>query len=342
MQYNNIIEKETKEIVEKIDFEQLRNKKVLITGASGIIGVYLTACLKQIQKEYNIQIYCWIKNNIDEKFKEIFENCKIIKDDICNIDYFNHTTIIFDYIIHAAGYGQPNKFMNNKLTTIKMNTFVTDILFLKYLKPNGKFLFISTSELYSGIDSENITEDEIGTTNTNHPRSCYIEGKRCGEAICYAYKEKGYDVKIARLSLLYGAGTKPNDQRVLNQLIEKGLTQNNITLMDSGDAIRTYLYVKDGIEMFWNILLHGKETLYNVGGKSKVSIATLANLIGSKLNKQVIKPNFCISLQSAPKVVNISIDRYLNEFKKTDFISLEEGITNTIEWQKQLYNYERD
>lgn len=332
----NIIEKEAKEIVGKIDFEQLRNKKVLITGASGLIGIYLTACLKQIKEEYNIHISVWYQNDLKYPFWKIFEDCSQIQSDICNI-VNTHTIDGYDIIIHAAGYGQPNKFMDDKSKTIRLNTIVTEELLKTKLKPNGKFLFISTSELYSGNNSENITENEIGTTNTNHPRACYIEGKRCGEAICYAYKEKGYDIRIARLSLAYGAGTKPNDQRVLNQLIEKGLTKDSIELMDDGSAMRTYLYIKDCVEILFNILLHGKETVYNVGGKSKTSILNLAQLIGIKLGKAVSAPQLNNGLQSAPKVVNISIDRYLNEFKKKDFVSLEEGITNTIEWQKKLY-----
>lgn len=328
----NIIEKEAKEIVSKIDFEQLRDKKVLITGASGLVGIYLTACLKEIQKEYNIKIYPMFRHKLDWVYREIFRDTYPIIEDITETEWVSS----YDVIIHAAGYGQPSKFMDDKVKTIELNTIATRKL-LDCLKPNGKFLFISTSELYSGNDSENITENEIGTTNTNHPRSCYIEGKRCGEAICYAYKEKGYDVKIARLSLLYGAGTKPNDQRVLNQLIEKGLTKDKIELMDSGRAIRTYLYIKDGVEMMWNILLHGKEIVYNVGGKSETSIFNLAKLIGSKLNKPFEIPNLINADLSSPKVVNISIDKYLNEFKKNDFVTLEEGITNTIKWQKKLY-----
>lgn len=333
----NIIEQEAKKIVEKIDFEQLRNKKVLITGASGLIGVYLTACLKEIKEQYNIQISCWTNNMISPIFDSIFNGCILMYSDITWLNPTDNQQGIYDYIIHAAGYGQPNKFLDDKLKTITLNTNST-LALLKKLKPNGKFLFMSTSELYSGNDSENITEDQIGNTNTNHPRASYIEGKRCGEAICYAYKEKGYEIKIARLSLAYGAGTKPNDQRVLNQLIQKGLIDHNIKLLDSGDAIRTYLYISDCIEMLFNILLHGKETVYNVGGKSKISILELAQLIGKKLNKEVLAPaKDTYSLKSAPKIVNISIDRYLKEFNKTEFIDLEEGIEKTIEWQKQLY-----
>ena len=67
----------------------------------------------------------------------------------------------FDYIIHAAGYSQPAKFLDDKVKTIKLNTLST-IELLKKLNPQGKFLFVSTSELYNGLEKEFVTESDIG------------------------------------------------------------------------------------------------------------------------------------------------------------------------------------
>jgi nucleoside-diphosphate-sugar epimerase len=227
--------------------------------------------------------------------------------------------------------------MANKDKTFLLNTLSTHWLFDYLLNENGNFLFISTSELYSGLDYPNITEEQIGTTNPSHPRASYIEGKRGGETICHSMIDKGYNVKIVRLALGYGPGTKKNDQRVLNSLIQKGLFNDKIELMDAGDAIRTYCYVTDVVEMIYNILLNGKEVVYNVGGESITTILDLAKLIGEKLNKQVVTPELTNELTGNPKVVNISTEKYKNEFNKKTFISLEEGIINTINWQKELY-----
>jgi len=335
----SIIEKDCIELIDKIDLSKLENKKVLVTGASGLIGVYLISILKLQKKKHNIEVYAWCKNDIDKNFVDIFTDCVVIKKDICDEDSFIDLPV-FDFIIHAAGYGQPGKFMDDRVKTLKLNTSSTINLFEK-LSPNGTFLFLSTSELYSGLDFEEITEEQIGTTNTDHFRSCYIEGKRCGEAICYAYKNKGYNVKIARLSLAYGPGTKKNDHRVLNNIIQKGIQNSVISLLDTGSAIRTYCYITDAIEMFFNIMLHSKETVYNVGGISRVSILELAEEIGNKLGKPVSTPDKTEEVLGNPKVVNMSIDKYCKEFNKNTFISLDRGITNTIEWQIKIYENEQ-
>ncbi len=186
--------------------------------------------------------------------------------------------------------------------------------------------------MYNGNNNYNITENEIGTTTPSHSRACYIESKRCGETICHIYQANGYDVKIARLSLAYGPFTKLGDSRVLNSIIDKGLNQDKIELLDDGSAIRTYCYITDVIEMFWNIIFNGREVVYNVSGFSSSSIKELANTIGNKLNKKVIAPLFNLGLEGNPKIVSISSEKYIKEFNKSRFIDLEVGLNRTIEW----------
>ena len=333
----SIIENDSLETISHIDFIKLKNKSILITGASGLIGIHLVSCLKQIQKQYNINIYCWIKSELDINAKEFFKTCNIINGDITDSSIIKNLHE-FDFIIHAAGYAQPSKFLKDKITTIELNTSST-IKLLNKLKKDGTFLFISTSELYSGLAVEGITENLIGNTNTNHPRACYIESKRAGEAICYAYKELGHDIKIARVSSAYGPGTRINDKRVLNSLIEKALLEDTITLIDDGSARRIFCYITDVVEMLFNIMLNSKDDVYNVCGIHEFSILELANKIGYLLNKPVSVPkNNSIGAIGNPKAMNISNIKYMNEFSSPPlkFIDFEQGLIKTIEWQKIL------
>jgi len=330
--------------INNINFSVLKNKKILITGASGLIGIHCLAVLNLLKQKFKIDVYCWVNNDIDPNFLPMFKDCVIIKGDITDEnkikileEQFVETLSGFDFIIHAAGYGQPKKFMTDKIKTINLNINSTLNLF-KLLNSDGSFLFCSTSELYSGLEEEKITELKIGTTLPDHPRACYIEGKRCGEALCHAFKDNGYNVKIARISLAYGPGTKKNDDRVLNNLIQKGLEQNEINMLDDGSSVRTYGYISDITEMLWNILLNGKEVVYNVGGVSKLSILDLANSIAKKINCNVVLPtNNTNKMIGNPKIVNISLDKYLKEFGDKSFIDINCGLDDTIEWQRKLY-----
>jgi nucleoside-diphosphate-sugar epimerase len=333
-----LINLESKRISDVIDFSNLKDKSILVTGAAGVVGVFLISSLKQVQQNLNIKIFAWTNNELPEYLKPTFEGCTVIIGDITDSTNFDNLPH-FDYIIHAAGYGQPLKFVRNKIKTIQINTDVTTRLF-SYLKPGGSFLFISSSEVYNGLESANLTENLMGNTNTDHFRSCYIEGKKCGESICHAFMQDGFNVKIARLSLAYGPGTRVDDERVINTFIKKGITNDSIELMDTGSAIRTYCYITDAVEMMWNILLHGKSTVYNIGGTSVTTILNLAEIIASLLNKPIHIPDINAPLEGNPKIVNISCDKYIQEFNKQNFIHLFEGVEKVILWYKILFNNE--
>ena len=318
-----------------ISLSKLKDKTILITGASGLVGLHMLSSLKKSQKEYNLTIYTWTRNSVD-MFNETFNNCTKIIGDITDTTTYQ-TLPKFDYIIHAAGYGQPLVFLADKIKTIEINTTVT-IKLLDLLKEDGTFLFISSSEVYNGLFKFGLTEDEIGSTNSQHPRAAYIDAKKCGEVICDAYREKGRNVKVARLSIAYGPGTRLGDTRVINSLIDKGLNNDQIELMDDGSALRTFCYISDVVEMLWNITLNGKDFIYNVGGVDSLSIFDLATKIGLLLDKKVIRPIINNELVGNPRLVNLSIDKYIKEFGDKEFISMDLGLANTIKWQKQLYN----
>lgn len=333
-----IIENDAKEILASINLSELNRKKVLITGASGLVGTYLAASVKAYvtSSKVHIELYAAMQSDPSDHLKKLldFPGAKILRGDITDHEFLSKLPSC-DYIIHAAGYGQPGKFMDDQVKTLKLNTFSTFCLFEKLL-PNGKFLFMSTSEVYSGLTKPPHTENEIGTTNTTHPRACYIEAKRCGEAICNAFRAKGVDAKSARLSLAYGPGTKKGDSRAINNFIEKAIN-GKIELLDAGIASRTYCYVTDAVELMWHILLKGTEPIYNVGGKSKTTIRELAETIGSIAQAPVIAPKIEKTLAGAPPDVSLDMTKAEKEFDKKEYVPLEEGLRKTIEWQKALY-----
>jgi nucleoside-diphosphate-sugar epimerase len=329
------LEEDIQKINSEINFSEMKNKSILITGATGLIGTYLLLSLNNIIDNLNISITIIHNSPIDEVFKEIinFEKINCINEDITNIDKLEKLLDNYDYIIHSAGYGQPSKFLQNQLKTLELNTTSTFFLFNK-LKKNGKFLFISSSEVY--FDNENQIESLIGYSTPEHERACYIEGKRCGETICNIYRKNEIDAKSVRLSLTYGPGTKKNDQRMLTNFIQKAIEFNKIKLLDDGKGIRTYLYVADATIMIWNIFLNGKENVYNVGGQEKYTIFELANKISKLMNVEVeVGENN--SLLGSPKSVNLNMSRYQSEFGELKLNELNNGLNKTIEWQKIIY-----
>ncbi len=340
MPETDIIAEDAASIAASIPSEEIRGRDVLITGASGIVGTYLLATLRALKDKPDAagRVYAVVRSALPFHLEWLNETpgFEVLQGDLADDD-FSKSLPSADLIIHAGGYGQPGKFMENPLGTIRLNLQPAFVL-LDRLKPGGRFHFISTSEVYSGIPEPPYSEDQIGTTNTDHPRSCYIEAKRCGEAICHAARAQGIPATASRLALAYGPGTRESDQRVLNLFIKRALTEGGITMMDRGAAKRTYCYVADAARLIWQILLKGEKTVYNVGGDSRTTIGEVATLIGELSNTRIIMPEKDEPLAGAPADVRLDMSLVEKEFGPISYVDLREGLRRTVEWQKGLYS----
>ena len=335
---NKIILQDAQRICARVNLDILHDATILITGASGLIGTHILACLCHLRERgVGTRVYAQVLSEPSPHMTELVlqGGFEVLRADLANFDEYARLPQA-DLIIHAAGYAQPAMFMANPAATIQVNTSATTAL-LKRLSSGGRFLFVSSSEIYSGLNKPFLSEADIGLTTPSHPRSAYIEGKRCGEAICNAFRAQGMHVTVARVALAYGPGTRKHDRRVLNSFIEKALCQRKIELLDAGTAVRTYCYVADTVELLWQILLYSREPVYNVGGQSTVMIADLARMIGELTGTTVVFPTTQAGVAGAPGEVHLDLTRVETEFGKTQYVGLEEGLRATIDWQRELY-----
>lgn len=332
-----IILDDLKKIFKNEKFYFFKKKDILILGGTGIVGQYfigfffLLSKTKWAPKTITVSH----KNKLPHYLNLLTKNTKFkfIKNDISKEKKNKYKK--YDCIIFAAGYAQPSKFIENSIETIEINTFSLK-KFILHLRKKGKFLYLSSSEVYNKNKKNILTEEDIGNTNTNDPRACYIEAKRCGEAIANIYKKKyNLDIKIIRLCLTYGPGAKKNDGRALYEFIQRCIEEKKLLINDSGTAIRKYIYILDAIKMMLKILLYGKSLTYNVAGKEKITIGELAKKIG-KITKKPVYFNKKLSLAGSPKNISLSIKKYENEFGKLKLIKINEGLTKTVSWCKKL------
>lgn len=332
-------------INEKVNLKELLGKRIIITGASGLIGINFLMSLKEFCQKHKDTgqlpaITAVFYSEVPQCFKDIFdfEGLIIKRGDITDQDFVDSLERA-DYIIHSAGYAQPGKFTRDKIKTIEINTSAI-ISLLKKLNPEGKFLFVSSSVVYVGLPGSSYKEDQIGTLKTDDPKACYIESKRCGETICIAQRNMGHNVKVARANLLYGPGTKPFDERILSLFIERAV-RGEIKLMDRGLEKRTYCYISDAIEIMWKIMLFGQEPLYNVGGFSTTTIAALAKKIAKILNAKVTFPKGGKVMSGSSDQGRLDMNKVAKEFRKSkkNYIDLDAGLKRTIGWQKEINKY---
>jgi len=341
--------KELISFVKENDLSFLANKRILVTGSTGLIGSYFIDVLMKNNDIYEsmIEIYALSrnKNRAERRFAEyINHNCfNIIVHDMNN--HFE-SDIHIDYIIHAAGNSTPKTIKNDPVGTIKSNVFGT-IDLLEYAKERNveKFLFVSSSEIYGESISkiEAFSEDDMGVINPIETRASYSESKRLGENICANYSKLfGVKVNIARVSFAYGATYSELDDRVIPQFIDSSLNGDDIVLKSTGEMLRSYTYLYDVVSGLIHILRYGLSgNAYNISnGGSNVTIREIAEIISILTNTNLV---FNVPEGTTTKGYSAFSKAVLNS-KKLEKLgwkpkyNMQQGLSQVVGIQKENYS----
>ena len=338
---DSMITQDCLEYLKKIDLSPLGGKTVCITGANGLIGTYLIYMfhLANLFQNAGIEIVALSKNSPCKKLQEIFQDryhfYSVDLSDCSSYNFLGKT----DYIVHGATYAQPEKFLKNYADTIHLNTIATETLLQKAKQDGATFLYLSSSEVYGDPDEAHIPTPEAypGLCSPVCVRAVYSESKRMGETLCFAYKNfESVDAKIARISMSYGPGVSINDGRVLGNFLKQALTNKQIVMLDDGSKQRTFCYIADCVLMLLNILLYGKDFVYNVGGSDRITIKELAEeiclLTKSSLAVEPSAQAAAQNIKVSPMLVELDTQKIQTEFHLPPLKPFKEGLTRTIQW----------
>lgn len=282
---NQIIEEDIKGIISNsLPWAVLRNKTILVTGASGMIPSYIVYTLLGLNdsKGLGINVLALVRNK--EKAEGIFGDI-LKRNDITlivqDVSIPLKTDSPVDYIFHGGSAARPSEHKAAPTATIRANlTGTFNLLDLAVEKNSQAFVLMSSSEVYGTVadDIDKIKEDDYGTIDILNPRSCYSEGKRAAETICTCFAAQyGIDCKMPRFAHIYGPGLGLNDGRVQADFASHVFHSRDIVLNSDGSSKRAYTYVADAVSGVFYILLKGKEMAYNVADSSSIiSIRELA------------------------------------------------------------------
>lgn len=264
--------------------------KILVTGASGLIGSSIVDALLEVNsmQENQYEVYALSRN--EELLKSRFNSTdklhlviQDIKDPI--------TIHGLDYIIHAASNADPRRY-----ALFPSETIITNIIGAKNVldysnKRNTRVVLLSSFEIYGKLEQDEYPEDKYGTIDLDLIRSCYPESKRTAEMLFKSYyDEYGVDCLIARLSSVYGPSMKEDDSKAHAQFIRKAMEGKDIVLKSEGKQKRTYSYVLDAISGIFTVLLKGVPgEAYNVANsKSVATIAEVAKAVADYVGTNVV------------------------------------------------------
>ena len=270
--------------------ETLKGKSTLITGATGLIGVHMIDALMKLG---DVKVYAVgrSKETAAKRIGEYYDNPDFIfiEQDVC-LPFPEDLKV--DYVIPGASNTHPLAYSQFPIETIMINVKGAEHALELAARTNAVVLYPSTVEVYGNARGNDVfTEDYTGQLNLATSRSCYTESKRVSEALCQSYiAERGVDVKVARLSRIFGPTMLESDTKASSQFIKKALAREDIVLKSKGDQYFSYTYVTDAVAAMLHIMINGDTgKAYNISNdKCNVHLREFASICAAVAGKEVV------------------------------------------------------
>ncbi|PIP67047.1 MAG: NAD-dependent dehydratase [Parcubacteria group bacterium CG22_combo_CG10-13_8_21_14_all_41_9] len=310
------------------------SKIVVVTGAAGFIGSHLaeklleqgrqvlgidnfqTGARKNMNTFINNERFVFLEHDIEAPLK--------IRDKI-------------DEIYHLACPAAPIHYQKDPIKTLDTAFIGTkNILDLAHRK-NARVLYTSTSEIYGDPLEHPQHESYWGNVNPIGPRSCYDEGKRSAEALCYAYhRQHDVDIRIVRLFNVYGPRMATNDGRVMPNFIQQALNNQSITIYGTGDQTRSFCYVDDMVSGLISMMNSDNTNgPINLGNPAEITMRSLAQTI-IRLTNSESELSYLPLPEDDPHRRKPDITLAQKKLNWDPIIDLETGLQKTIDYFNKI------
>ena len=265
--------------------------KILITGAAGFLGSHLTKRI--LDDGHQVLGIDDFSTGSKKNIESLFSNP--------NFEFFEHDVRTpfyarVDAILNFACPASPKNYQLDPVRTIETN-FLGIINMLHLARQSGaRILQASTSEVYGDPHVSPQPETYWGNVNPIGIRSCYDEGKRAAETLCFDYKRQfDVDARVVRIFNTYGPNMAVGDGRVVSNFIVQALQDDPITIYGDGSQTRSFCYVTDLVDGILKMLTLdvNPDSPINLGNPTEYSMLELANkIIGITNSKSslVFKP----------------------------------------------------
>jgi UDP-glucuronate decarboxylase len=307
--------------------------RILITGAAGFLGSHLSR--KMLDLGHSVVGLDDLSTGSERNLKELMRNpeFQFIEHDI-RLPYQSEV----DFILNFACPASPRHYQSDPVRTIETN-FLGIINMLHLARDTGaKLLQASTSEIYGDPAISPQKEDYWGNVNPVGIRSCYDEGKRAAETLCFDYlRQYEVDTRVIRIFNTYGPNMEVGDGRVVSNFIVQALQNEPITIYGDGSQTRSFCYVSDLIDGISKVVsLHENPgSPINLGNPTDFTMLELAQVVLA-VTKSSSKIEFHPLPQDDPRQrkPDISFAKSLLSWEPT--VNLEAGVSSTAKYFRDL------
>jgi len=310
-------------------------ERVLITGATGFIGSWLTEAL--LRKKAQISVLIRKGDFLAASISRIMNKIECIYGDIRDAKIVNRAVKDKDTVFHLAAITQVIEAIRKPEETLQVNLFGTFNILESMRKGTGNqfLVYASTDKVYG--------EPKCLPIDEEHPlsaKSPYDASKLAADRLVYSYAVTyGLEVSIARWSNTIG-GRDANISRIVPDFITSVLDGRPPAIRGDGSHIRDYMYITDAVSGITSIAENrsvSKGEAFNFGTEKPTSVVELANMIIRLMGHEgTMKP--MILGQPTPGEIRKQVlcSKKANRMLGwKPVVDLETALTRTIQWYKK-------
>ena len=308
-------------------------KQILVTGGAGFIGSHL--CDRLIADGHSVicldNFYSGSKKNVWHLIGH--PGFEVVRHDVTE-PYRAEV----DEIYNLACPASPVFYQYDPIQTTKTSVFGTFNMLGLAKRVKARILQASTSEVYGDPTEHPQRESYWGNVNPHGLRSCYDEGKRCAESLCFDYHRiHGVNVKVIRIFNTYGPRMAIDDGRVVSNFVVQALKGEDITIYGDGSQTRSFQYVTDLIDAMLKVMSTPAAFTgpVNIGNPGEFSMLELAEKVLSKVggkSKIIFKP----LPSDDPKMRKPDISLAKSALDWEPKVSLDDGLDEVIAYFRQI------
>lgn len=242
--------------------------------------------------------------------------------------------IPFTHIYHLACAASPPHYQADPEHTMMTNVVGTHAMLQLAERNQARLLLTSTSEVYGDPEVHPQTEDYRGWVSCTGPRACYDEGKRAAETLAFDYQRSGRcEVRVARIFNTYGPRMRPDDGRVVSNVICQALAGEDITVYGDGSQTRSFCYVSDLVDGLMRLMDSESAVGFpvNLGNPNELTVDDLVLRVVAMTGSRSAIVNRPLP-EDDPRRRKPDIGRAAELLGWSPHVALQEGLEKTIAW----------
>ncbi|GAB2753140.1 dTDP-glucose 4,6-dehydratase [Amycolatopsis magusensis] len=312
--------------------------RVLVTGGAGFIGSHyvrqaLTGAYPSLAEAEIVVLdkltYAGTKTNLAPVAAD--PRLRFVRGDICDAELVAGLVKGVDLLVHFAAESHVDRSIDGSADFVLTNVLGTQTLLQAALNAGvGKFVHVSTDEVYGSIEEGSWTEDHI-----LEPNSPYSASKASSDLLARSFhRTHGMPVCITRCSNNYGPYQFP--EKVIPLFVTTLLDGGNVPLYGDGLNVRDWLHVDDhchGIQLVADGGRPGE--IYNIGGGTELTNRELTERLLAAVGAGWDRVEPVTDRKGHDRRYSVDITKIADELGYRPRVSFDEGLAATVRWYQE-------